>query len=369
MRSTAIDRRAFLAMAAAAGVSPAAALGENRPDTPLYLTARKAAGRFEVAVLDDRGRELLAVPLDDRGHSFAIRPDHSGAVAFARQPGRFAVDFDLTGRTPPRVVAAAPDRHFFGHGAFAGRGSLLVATENDYAGGRGVLGVYDPADGLKRIGEFDSGGLDPHEVVLLPDGRTLCVANGGLLLHPDYGKLPLNLEDMAPSLAYVDAATGDVLEVAGLDRALHKLAFHHLAVDAGGHVWVGGQYHGPDADRPPLVGRHRRGHAIEMFHGPPDVLRRMRNYVGSLAVDASGTVVASSSPHGGIVVYWDAATGSCLGTTDLADGCGVAAAGRAGSFLVSAGDGRIIEAGARGKTAGLLPQQPTLRWDNHLRRV
>ncbi len=369
MRSTAIDRRAFLAMAAAAGAMPAAAWGENGPDLPLYLAARKTADRFEVAVLDDSGREVLAVPLDDRGHSFAVRPDGAGAVAFARQPGLFAVEFDFTGRAPPRLVAAAPDRHFFGHGTFAHNGRLLVATENDYAAGRGVLGVYDPADGLKRIGEFESGGLDPHEAVLLPDGKTLCVANGGLLLHPDYGKLPLNLEDMAPTLAYVDAATGDLLEIVGLDRALHKLAFHHLAVDAAGHVWVGGQYHGPDADRPPLVGRHRRGHAIEMFDGPPDVLRRMRNYVGSIAVDASGTIVATSSPRGGVVVYWDTATGRCLGATDVEDGCGVAAAARDGSFLVSSGDGSIVEAGANGATSGLLPVSPALSWDNHLRRV
>lgn len=356
-------------MAAAAGVAPAAAWGENGPDAPLYLTARKWADRFEVAALDAGGREVLSVPLDDRGHSFAIRPDGAGAVAFARQPGRFAVDFDFTGRSPPRIVAAAPDRHFFGHGTFAGQGRLLVATENDFAGGRGVLGVYDPAEGLKRIGEFESGGLDPHEVVLLPDGRTLCVANGGLLLHPDYGKLPLNLEDMAPSLAYVDTGTGDLLELVGLDPVLHKLAFHHLAVDAAGHVWVGCQYHGPDADRPPLVGRHRRGHAIEMFEGPPDVLHRMRNYVGSIAVDASGDTVAASSPRGGVVVYWDTATGRCLGATDVTDGCGIAPAGRHGRFLVSSGGGNIIEAGANGETVGLLPVSPALSWDNHLRRV
>lgn len=369
MRSMAIDRRLFLAMAAAAGLSPAAAWCGEGPEAPSYLAARKTAGGFEVAVVDGRGRKVLAVPLDDRGHSFAVQPDGSGAVAFARQPGRFAVAFDLTGRTPPRAVAAAQDRHFFGHGTFAAGGRLLLATENDYAAGRGVLGVYDPADSLRRIGEFDSGGLDPHEVVLLPDGRTLCVANGGLLLHPDYGKLPLNLDEMAPALAYVDAATGDLLEVARLDASLHQLAFHHLAVDAAGHVWVGGQYHGPDTDRPPLVGRHRRGHAIEMFAGPPDVLRRLRNYIGSVAVDPSGTIVATSSPRGGIVAYWDAATGDCLGTTEINDGCGVAPALRPGCFLVSSGDGRLIEAGAAGVADSLLPPSQTLSWDNHLRRI
>ncbi|PAX95204.1 Tat pathway signal protein, partial [Bordetella pertussis] len=38
---------------------------------------------------------------------------------------------------------------------------------------------------------FDTAGIGPHEALLLPDGKTVCVANGGILTHPDYGKLEL----------------------------------------------------------------------------------------------------------------------------------------------------------------------------------
>ncbi len=41
-----------------------------------------------------------------------------------------------------------------------------------------------------------------------------------------------------------------------------------------------------------------------------------------IAVDASGEIIATSSPRGGRVVYWDAATGRVLGTTPLADAAG-----------------------------------------------
>ena len=256
-----------------------------------------------------------------RGHSFAIDAAGGRAVVFGRQPGFFALGFGLDGAAGPVELDLPQDRHFFGHGAFFDDGRLLAATENDFDGGRGVLGIYDASAGAyRRVGEFDCGGIGPHEVLLLPDGKTLCVANGGILTHPDYGKLELNLDTMRPSLAYLDAASGKLLERVELDPALHRLSIRHLAVAADGAVWFGCQYMGPAGDRPALVGRHRRGQAPELFPGPGDALRQMRNYIGSVAVDAAGAVVATSSPVGGQIMYWDAASGRSLGATAVADG-------------------------------------------------
>ena len=200
-----------------------------------------------------------------RGHSFAIDAAGGRAVVFGRQPG-FALGFGLDGAAGPVELDLPQDRHFFGHGAFFDDGRLLAATENDFDGGRGVLGIYDASAGgaYRRVGEFDCG-IGPHEVLLLPDGKTLCVANGGILTHPDYGKLELNLDTMRPSLAYLDAASGKLLERVELDSALHRLSIRHLAVAADGAVWFGCQYMGPAGDRPALVGRHRRGQAPELF--------------------------------------------------------------------------------------------------------
>jgi uncharacterized protein len=368
MRSTAIDRRTFLAIAAAAGLAPRAGFAASDPQGALYLSARKRGPAFEVAVVDEAGSEQLVVPLEGRGHSFAIDRTGHRAVAFARQPGRFAVTFDIKGETPPQAFAAEPDRHFFGHGTFADSDRLLIATENDYDGERGVAGVYHVSGGMRRIGEFFTGGLDPHEAVLMPDGRTLCIANGGVLTHPDYGKHELNLDTMAPTLAYVDVSTGELLETVSLAPQLHKLAFHHLAVDGFGVVWFGGQYHGAKSDRPPVVGRHKRGADIEMFTGSKDVLRGLANYIGAVAVDPSGTIVATSSPVGGRVAYWDASTGRSLGVTELPDSCGVAP-GADERFRLTSGHGDMIEAGPAEDPLEIRPPGDDIAWDNHLRRV
>ncbi|WP_144641118.1 DUF1513 domain-containing protein [Bordetella genomosp. 13] len=372
-----IDRRRFLAWSAALGlpgapaVLAAAAQAEERADgEPCYVTARRRAGRHEAVVLDARGADLLRVPMPDRGHSFALDAARGRAVVFGRQPGFFAVAFDVAGRRPPQPLAAAEGRHFYGHGVFLPDGRRMLATENDYENGRAVLGVYDasPGGGYRRLGEFDVGGVGSHEVVLLPDGKTLCVANGGILTHPDYGKLELNLDSMRPSLAYLDAADGRLLEKAELDASLHQLSLRHLGLAGDGAVWFGCQHVGPDNERPALVGRHRRGHAPELFPGPAEVLRDMRHYIGTVAADASGHVMATSSPVGGQVMYWDAASGRYLGVTKLPDGCGVAPRAQ-GHFLASSGLGAMVHAGPGIASSPVRPTDAGLAWDNHFRRL
>ena len=58
----------------------------------------------------------------------------------------------------------------------------------------------------------------------------------------------------------------------------------------------------------------------------------MRNYVGSVTVDRTGAIAATSSPRGGIVVYWDVASRRYLGETRLSDACGISPQDKAGNF-------------------------------------
>ena len=101
--------------------------------------------------------------------------------------------------------------------------------------------------------------MEPHDVALLADGRTMVIANGGIKTHPDSGADELNLPDMKPSLVYVDLATGDLVEEQILAAELHQLSIRHLALAASDTVVFGCQYRGPEDDAPPLLGFHRRG--------------------------------------------------------------------------------------------------------------
>jgi uncharacterized protein len=358
-----LDRRVFLA--SLAGTAAALAV-------PKSVAAAFKPERFAAARMDDRGiysaalfdlerGDLRSVELPARGHDIALRPGGSEWVAFARRPGRFGVAVPLDKR-PAVWFESKPDRHFFGHGVFSPDGRLLYTTENDYDHGRGVIGVRDATGGYKQIGELDGYGVGPHDLALLSDGRTLVIANGGILTHPDSYRAELNLATMQPSLVYADLETGDLLEEHKLAPDLHQLSIRHLAVARNNTVVFGCQYHGADEDTPPLIGFHRRGEQPVTVQMPSTTQIPMRNYIGSVTADAAGGIVAASAPRGGLITYWDVAAQRFLGTCELGDGCGLAPTHHSASFLLTSGEGWL----ATGEADGTLTRQSSgYHWDNH----
>lgn len=353
-----MTRRHFAGLCATLGLLPLAPLS-NAMGASAFLSAyRDQDGRFGVAALDDSGTVLFTERLPARGHDTVHAPDKRTAVTFARRPGRFALAFDLERKRPGLAFEAPPDRHFFGHGFFSPDGNLLYATENAYDEERGVLGVYDTQAGYRRIGEFDTHGIGPHEALLLRDGRTIAVANGGILTHPDHPRWKLNLATMAPSIAYLDRETGDLLELVALPARLHQLSIRHIDQAGDGALWFGGQYEGAATDEVGLVGRHRRGRNIELFELPDAARRSLRHYVGSVKASLDGRRIALTSPRGGICLTLDAASGHVLDTKTLADVCGVAPTGP--GFALTTGQGSFM---INQETAS------PVAWDNHLRAI
>lgn len=378
----AIDRRRFLGSSAGlvAGLAvPARALGQALPSGPtasaageqLFASACKdAQGRFSAVIFDAvSGREVARVVLPERGHDLTQRPtDRSSAgspevVAFARRPGNFAVVFGRDAARPPLWFTSRPDRYFYGHGVFSSDGRLLYTTENDFEAGVGTIGVRDADNGYKQIGEFASGGVGPHDLALLADGRTLVVANGGIRTHPETPRLELNLDTMQPSLAYVDTATGDLLESHTLPAELHRLSIRHLAVGSKDAVIFGCQFNGSKSETQHTVGRHARGHPLELLALPDGIDLSIRNYVASVAVDKAGERAVIAAPRGGLAVVIDVATGRFVSRHDFANVFGAAPCRDGAGFLLSSGDGQM--ATLDGKP---VPGAATLAraWDNHL---
>ncbi len=359
-----IDRRTFLQVAGAgflSAIAPQAALATLAADAVFATAYKDRRGAFGVAILSETGDLLHTVPLPDRGHDITCDARTGLSVAFARRPGQFAVVFDHRGGTAPLTIAAVPGRHFFGHGVFSPDGRLLYATENDFEAAAGIIGVYDATDGFRRVGEFATHGMDPHEVLLMADGRTLAVCNGGIETHPDYGRAKLNLATMEPSLVFIDRETGDLLERHRLTADLHQLSIRHMAIDEGGQVWFGCQYEGPATDRPQLVGTARPGEEAMLVSLPDDTLGGFRNYVGSVATNREAGTVAVSSPQGNRFAVIEARSGKVLYNDALTEVCGLAPDNS--GFMATAGTGAIVP--AQGAPASL----PDYVWDNHLLRI
>lgn len=374
-----LSRRAMVAGLGTAGLALSANFPVQADETrmPAYIAARRNGdGTYSSVVFSANGHSLFNLPLPGRGHDCAYHRPSGACVAFARRPGAFAFAFDISRldrkssasqNLPTLMITPKAGRHFYGHGVFSQNGQLLYSTENDYAAMSGVIGIRDVGKGYKQIGEFKSYGIGPHEIALLSDGKTLVVANGGIATHPDSGRHKLNLATMAPNISYIDSQTGDLLEQYELPSSLHQLSIRHMAVTHNDVIAFGCQYEGPKRELPPLIGFHKRGQDLQIVAAPDTLQPRLKNYIGSMAVNSGGTLFAASAPRGGVITYWDAAHFKFVGQTELVDGCGVAAAPNRAQFMLTSGLGHIGLAGPDKPFVAQGDQNQGIHWDNHVK--
>jgi hypothetical protein len=361
-----LGRRAFLAAGTAALFArrPAYAAAGGR-----YLSAAaRFMGRYAVVAVDEAGEIAFDLDLAERGHGLAVRPGGSEAICFARRPGRFALVLDTPAGEVVTNIPAAPSRHFAGHGLYVQGGALLLATENDEVRHEGVIGIYDARAGYKRIGEFPTFGIGPHDLALLPHGRTLVVANGGIdKRHDDTGGR--ELPDIRSDLVYLDWPSERLLERAVLEPQFARLSIRHLALTETGDVAAALQDSAdvPDLDLP-LGFLHRAG-SVPRWLAPPDGgWARLRGYCGAAAVDRAAGLIAMSSPRGNCVGLWDE-SGAALEALAIHDGCGLSATGTPGEVLVSSGSGELFAIARDAAAPAPRGANGEFRFDNHIVKI
>lgn len=357
---SAINRRTFIAGAGSLFLSTlnaqsAGILGES--EVLFSSCIKQADGNFGAIILNERAELITQIDLPGRGHAVVFDRTSKKAVAFARRPGNFAAVFDVAGSTPTQTIIAPDGRHFYGHGVFSVDGKILYASENDFEENTGKIGIYDVTNSFSRIGEFDSHGIGPHEILLMQDGKTLAIANGGIETHPDFGRAKLNLSTMQPSLVFLDIKTGDLIEKHTLPEKMNRLSIRHLAAIGDNGVIFGCQFEGAKSDAPPLAGRCDIGKGITLWAAVPD--NALANYVGSVAVTKDGKYAAISSPKGGVFIILDTNSGNIVKTYQM-EGCGGLAATQKG----------IVASSNRGALKGIGEKEPIRQFpfsfDNHL---
>jgi uncharacterized protein len=246
-----------------------------------------------------------------------------------------------------------PEGHQFnGHGCFSADGSMLMTSEVVGATSEGRVGLWD--DRYRRIGDVASGGIGPHDLRRLPDGRVMA-ANGGIRTDPA-DRTKLNVESMRPNLTLL-SASGEMLDQAELPPDMHQNSIRHLALVPGG-VAFALQWEGDLSDPAPLLGLWTPGTAPRLCEALPDDGFVMQGYAGSIA--ASGGLIAITSSKGGVVLIFDD-NGTPLATHRRLDISGIAPG--AGGFVATDGTGAVWSC----TVAGLVPlQRHATLWDNHL---
>lgn len=353
-----LNRRAFLG--ATVALPFAAQMGFASSQNLFLSCADDRARDHYVVGFDLSGVAQFKLKLPARGHGYAQHAARRETIVFGRRPGSFAALVDARAGTLAGMIEPPLGRCFYGHGTFSADATLLYVCEHDDATGNGFIGVYDATRGYKRIDDFAAGGIGPHEVRLLPDQQTLVVAVGGILTDGKRDKL--NIGTMDPSLAYLDSASGRLVEQVRPPAEWHRLSIRHIDLDAQGRVAIAMQYQGDADDAVPLAALHTRGQsALQFLHAREDDEMRLKQYLGDTAFSVDGTTICATSPVGSVAALWDARSGDYIEMTEAADGCGIAQLGDA--FLISGGDGKLRRVAAD-STESVAATPWT--WDNHL---
>ena len=362
-----MKRRTFLGLGAVTLAASALAgwtLTHNGPQ-PLLLSARNdAAGKhFAVGYRLD-GSQAFATQVGERCHDVVPHPFLPMALFVGRRPSTQSYLIDTRDGRLLQTLHSPAQRHFYGHAVFHKDGEWLYATENDTSDpGRGVLGAYRlQGEQLLRSSELSSHGIGPHQLLWLPDGETLVVANGGIRTEAD-SRVEMNLETMEASLVLM-RRDGGLLSKEQLPEQMNSV--RHLAVARDGTIVSGQQYMGAVRDSVPLLAIKRPGQPFTQFPVADAQRQLMNQYTASVAIHSELRLLALTAPRGNRVFIWDLDSAELRLDAPLADCAGVGAVSE--GFVVSSGIGRCRLYDCRSAAISSRPLQlPAGLWDNHLR--
>ena len=304
--------------------------------------------------------QLTALPM--RGHGLLIDPRNTNeALIIARRPGTQAIKLDLTSGRVLQQWEAEEDRHFFGHACYSADGHLLFVTENNIETGQGLVTVRG-ADDFRVLAEYRSHGIGPHELLLMPDGITLAVANGGIHTLPETGRVKLNRGRIESNLVYLDSRDGQLRGCFPLPST--QCSLRHLAVAPDGKLAAALQFEG-DRKQPgtPLMVLHQGEQALQFATAPQAAWDKMRHYAASVAYDPVTARFALSCPLGGVIACWNA-SGEYVGLIELPKASGLTFGKDQGFASNELGD--VYRLDLSHMRAYLHASLPSVQWDNHL---
>lgn len=278
--------------------------------------------------MPERVHDIVVQPFLDRESNFSDHNQNANhnqnrdVVVMGRRPSAKFWVLDTASGQVNFAIKASTHRHFYGHACYSLDGKLLYVTENDTLSLDGKIGIYDADDSYKKIAEFDSYGIGPHELIMHPDGETLVIANGGIKTE-QASREELNLDSMRPSLVYLNRHTGALLEQITPEH--NQMSVRHLAMHDDGTVMIGIQFQGEKHINVPLVLTHKRGDSeFKPLIMPNNQWQRFHQYIASVAVDSERNLLCVTTPIGGCAAIYDLNTLTLIDDVSLPDCAGAA---------------------------------------------
>ena len=265
--------------------------------------------KFFIGVIDLDADTPAARPIQNvgfLGHGFTPRLDKPHVVLVTEKHGQGCIEIDLSTGKLLRRVSAGAGREFYGHSAFSPDGKLWYCTEAQTENGSydGVLAVRDASTMELHDKAFPTHGVSPHDCILIDDGATLVITNGGG---------PVDSVDEPASVAYVNVKTGEARKL--LKFKDQKINAGHIAMTSRGElVCVSAPRDGIPNDSADWRG------AITFYHPDTDqfitaddpIRAEMKSETLSVAINEKTMIVAATNPAGNLVTFWDFKTGKLV---------------------------------------------------------
>ena len=373
-----MSRRRFLASLGALGIATPIATGllfdfEKKLNNEIWLSAQgKHNDEFSLGWVDSNAQQAHSVLSGFRGHGMCqnpVNPQH--VIMFSRRPGTLGIKVNLASGEVDQVFHCDEFHHMHGHGCFSADGTKLFYTESNYVTGEGKITVRD-GQTLTLLNRFSSYGIGPHEMALMPDAKTLVVANGGLRTPPDTGRKVLNYDTMRSTLVYINSENGQLMSEHQVSET--KASIRHLDVASDGTVAVALQVQRAamnDDHMVNLAAVHKPGEPLQMLTAPIALLAKLNDYMGSVKIHSQNRIAAFTSPKGDMALFWHLDDLSLQGFHAFHDVCGLTVSADKRYFVLSNSAGKI-----RQIDSATLEEDKTKRlffadksWDNHMMTV
>jgi len=373
-----ISRRSFLKALGGLGITGTTAgvllnQYESVHTKELWITAQgREREQYSLSSINPNQKIALDSLAGFRGHGMCqnpIKPEQ--VIMFSRRPGTMGLVVDVATSGVKQIFNSETNHHMHGHGCFSTDGKILFYTESDYVTGKGKIILRETVN-FEKIGEYSSYGIGPHEIRLMPDNKTLVVANGGLRTHPDSGRAVLNYETMRSTLTYIDSKTGQLISEHELDEP--KASIRHLDVAQDGTVAMAIQVQRQamsDEHLVSLAATHKLGGELQSLWAPHGLMTKLNDYMGSVRVHSKQRIAAFTSPRGDLAMFWNMDNLELEGFHVFHDVCGLTLSADENYFVLSNSAGKIrrLEVSTLTEDTSKRLEYPAKSWDNHMMTV
>ena len=365
-----MQRRQFLISSGALLCAPSSLFANSPANeqasaefSPVLSAATEPSGN-RIGVWRDSGWQY-SQPIPHRGHDSLYHRRRKELLFFSRRPGRELYIVSTETGEILQTIISENGYHYYGHGCLSVNGRYLYTTENHVDNdGAGCIGIYDCEDNYRCLGHMDCEGIGPHELALMPDGKTLAIAIGGIKTLPASGRKTLNPDTLAPGLHYLDLESQRIVEKVAAPH--FQLSLRHLDVGSDGSVLIGAQFQGRLPSEQALVYFHRRGETLKAMNTDELPLRFKHDYIASVCIDDHSKWAVTSCPRDNLVCLWNMQNQSLSQVWSLRDCAGAIYDAAYQQFILSNGDGQLLALKPGNSKLKLLAYSAGTQWDNHL---